>query len=106
MPVVARVFERAEPFAAGGLRRNRGIVDQRVQFAVKSLLGFGDSSLGVAWIGQIDLDVIFRTCLPGAIFRKRMAGAGDDAPAGSRGALDCGGPDAAAGSVEKQGWAR
>ena len=34
VPIVARGVDRAEPLAAVGFRRDRGIVDQRVQFAV------------------------------------------------------------------------
>ncbi len=62
--------------------------------------------VGVVGIGEIDLDVILRPRFPRAIFRKRMARAGDDAPAGGGEALHRGVADAAAGSGEQQRAAR
>ncbi len=106
-PDVLRGVDRGQPLAAFGLRRDRGVVDQRVQLAVgQPPLDFVDGVLGVVGIGEIDLDVILRAHLPRAILRKRMARAGDDAPAGGGEALHRGVADAAAGSGEQQRAAR
>ena len=106
MPILARGFDRAEPLAAGGLGRDRGVVDQRMQFAVEPPLGFGDRGLGIFRIGKVDLDVVLRSRLPRTVFRKRMARAGDDAPAGGGKALHGGVADAAAGAGQKERAAR
>ena len=64
VPDVARGVDRAEPLAARRLRRDRGVVDQRVQLAVQPPLDLGDRRVGVVRIGEIDLDVILRARLP------------------------------------------
>src|SRR6185312_8890669 len=69
-------------------------------------LDLGDRGERVRLIREVDLDVILGARLPWAIFGKRMAGAGDDAPTGGREALDRSVPDAAACSGEKQSAAR
>src|SRR5580704_4342107 len=106
MPVVARGLERTKPLAPGGLWRDRGIVDQRMQLAIEAPLGFRDCRRGVFGIGQIDLNVVFGAGFPRAIFRKRMPRAGDDAPAGRRETLDGGMADAAACPGQEQRAAR
>ena len=64
-----RGVDRAEPLAAFGLGRDRGIVDQRVQLAVvEPPLDLGDRRIGVAGIGEIDLDVILRAPSPTGSF--------------------------------------
>ena len=64
----------AEPRAAFGLRRNRGVVDQRVQLAAfQPLADFRDRPRGVGMVGEVDLDVILRAGVPRAVFRERDA---------------------------------
>ena len=97
---VSIVPSREPPFA---LRRNRGVVDQRMQrAALEPLADFADRARGVGVIGKIDLDVILGAGVPWAIFRERMPRAGEDAPAGGREADHGGMPDAAAGAGQKQ----
>ena len=64
------------------------------------------AAVRVAGLGEIDLDVIFRSHLPRAVFRERVARAGDHPPAGRREALDGGVADAAACSGEQKRAAR
>ena len=60
-----RGVDRGQPLAALGLGRDRGVVDQRVQFAVdQPLLDLRDGALGVVGIGEIDLDVVLRAQPP------------------------------------------
>jgi hypothetical protein len=60
--------DRAEAGAARALRRDRGIVDQRVQFAaIDPLLDLGDGAQGVLGIGEIDLDVVLGAGAPTGI---------------------------------------
>src|SRR6185312_2060392 len=97
----------AEPAATRRLRRDRGVVHQRMQFVVlQPLTDLGNRACGVGMIGEVDLDVILRSGAPWADFRKRMPRAGDDAPAGGgkpdRGRVT----DAAAGAGRKQGTPR
>jgi len=106
LPYVERGRDRAEPRAPLSLRRDAGIVDQRVQLAVDPPLDLGDCGLRVGRVGQVHLDMILRAGLPGAVFRKRMARAGDHPPARGREALDRGVSDAAACSGEQQRAAR
>ncbi|GCC47718.1 hypothetical protein chiPu_0032117 [Chiloscyllium punctatum] len=73
----------AEPAAAHRLRRDRGVVDQRMQLViVQPLPDLRDRAHGVVMAAEIDLDVIFRPGAPRANLRKRMPREGDDAPAG------------------------
>src|ERR1700678_4378933 len=70
--------------------------------ALETLADFCNRTRGIVVVGKVDLDVIFRACVPRTIFWKRMARTGDDAPAG-RGKADHGRmADAAAGPGEKQ----
>jgi hypothetical protein len=69
-------------------------------------LDLGDRARGVGVVGEVDLDVILRSHLPRAVLRKRMARAGDDAPAGGREADHGGMADAAAGAGQQQRAAR
>src|SRR4051812_10040847 len=69
-------------------------------------LDFADGGLGAVEIGEVDLDVILRAHLPGAVLREWMARAGDYAPAGGREALHGGMADAAARSGEQERAAR
>src|SRR5205085_5980387 len=96
-------IDRAEPLAAFGLRRNRGIVDERMQRAAfQPPADFGNRAGGVVMVSKVDLDVVLRPRVPRAVFRERMPRAGDDAPAGRRKADHGGVSDAAAGSGQKQ----
>jgi hypothetical protein len=106
VPILARSFDRAEPFAAGGFGRDRRVVDQRVQFAMQPALGLGDRLFGVFRIGEIDLDVILRARLPRTILWKGMPRTGDDAPAGGGKTLHCGVANAATCSSEEERAAR
>ena len=107
VPDLARGVDRAEPLAAFGLGRDRGVVDQRMQLAVvEPVLDLGDRRIGARGVGEIDLDVILRAHLPRAVFRKAVARAGDHAPAGGGEALHRRVADAAACAGEQQGAAR
>ena len=67
-------IDRAEPAAAFRLRRDRGIVDQRVQLAAfQPLADFRDRARGVGVVGEVDLDVILRPGAPRAVFRETDA---------------------------------
>src|SRR5580698_3833509 len=77
-----------------------------MQFAVDAPLDFRNRLIGVLRLRQIDLNVILGSSLPGTILRERVARAGDDAPAGSRKALDGGVANAAACSGEEKGATR
>src|SRR5581483_974659 len=106
-PDLDRGVERAEPLAAFGLGRDRRVVDQRVQLvALDAPPDLLDRGYRVLLVGEIDLDVVLRSRLPGTVFRERMARAGDHAPARGRKPLDGGVADAAAGSGQEQGTAR
>ena len=64
-------LDRGQPLAALGLGRDRGVVDERVQFAVvEPLLDLVDRGERVGGIGEIDLDMILRSHLPRAVFRE------------------------------------
>ena len=96
-------IDRAEPSAALGLRRDRGVVDQSVQRAAfQPLADFRNRPRGVGVVGEVDLDVVLGSRVPRAVFRKRMPRAGDDAPAGAGKADHRGVADAAAGPGQKQ----
>src|SRR5947207_9711632 len=92
-----------ESGAVVGLRRNRGVVDQRMQFTVfQPLPYFRNRARGVVVVGEVDLDVILGACAPRALFGEGMPRAGDDTPTGA-GKPDRGGmADSAAGSSQKQ----
>src|SRR5205814_776160 len=77
-------------------------VDQRVQLAVEPPLDLGDRRVGVVGVGEVDLDVILRAGLPRTVFRERMPRRREDAPPGSREALDGRMSDAAARAGQKQ----
>ena len=68
----------AEPRAAVGLRRDRGVVDQRVQLVVlQPLADFRNRARGVGVVGEVDLDVILRArrptgSLPGKACREQV----------------------------------
>ena len=99
--------DRAHARAAVGLRRDRGVVDERVQLAVfEAALDLGDRVRGVRDVAEVDLDVILGPGFPRTVFRERMARAGDDAPARGREALHRRMPDAAAGAGQQQRAAR
>ena len=95
-----------EPLAALELRRNPGIVDERMELALDAPLDLADRRERVLGIGEVDLDVVLRARLPRAILREGMARAGDDAPAGRGEALDRRMADAAARPGEEQRAAR
>jgi hypothetical protein len=79
LPVLELGIDGAEAGAGLPLRRNAGIVDQCVQpstLRCQARLHFGDGAQGVASIGQIDLDVILRPHLPGAVLGEGVARAG------------------------------
>ena len=64
----------AEPRAACALRRNRGVVDQRMQrAALEPLADFADRARGVVVVGEVDLDVILGAGVPRAILRETDA---------------------------------
>src|SRR5271155_1745049 len=70
--------------------------------AFQPFADFRNRPRGVVMVGEVDLDVILRSGAPRTFLRKRMARAGDDAPAGA-GKADHGGmADAAAGAGQKQ----
>ena len=98
-------LQAAQPAASLALRRDRRVVDERVQPAAlrfQPLLHHGDGRKGVVGIGEIDLDVVLGACLPGAVLREAVARAGDHAPAGRGEALHRGVADAAAGAGQDQ----
>ena len=72
VPDVDRGIERAEPLAAVGLGRDRGVVDQRVQLvAVEPALDLLDRFQRVGLVGEIDLDVVLGAGVPRAVLRER-----------------------------------
>jgi len=77
-----------------------------VQLAVQPIPDLSDGARRVVGIGEIDLDVVFGPCFPRAVLRKRMARAGDHAPAGGGEAFDRRMADPAARSREEQRAAR
>src|SRR5207302_6421457 len=96
-------IDRAEPPAASRLRRNRGVVDQRMQRAAfQPLADFRNRPRGVGVVGKVDLDMILWPGVPWAVFREGVPRTGDDAPAGA-GKADHGRmADAAAGAGQEQ----
>jgi hypothetical protein len=102
-PYVGGCVERAESLAAVGLGRDSGIVVQRMQLVtIEPALDLGDRLGGIAFVSEVDLDVILRSGLPRAILRERMTRAGDHAPPGGRESLDGGVAYASACSGQKQ----
>src|SRR5581483_5568928 len=100
-------LDRGEPFAAGSLGRDRGIVNQRVQLAgLESALDLGNRRERAVAVAEVDLDVILRSRFPRAVFWERMPRAGDHVPTGGGKTLHRGVADAAAGAGEEQGTAR
>ena len=77
-----------------------------MQLAVQAVLDLVDCARGVVGIGEVDLDVILGSRFPRAVFRERMARAGDHAPTGGGKPLDGRMPDPTAGSGQQQGAAR
>src|SRR5580698_2628821 len=77
-----------------------------MEFAMDAPLDLVDGGERVFGIGEVDLDMILGAGFPWAIFRKRMARTGDDAPAGRGEALHRGVADAAARPGEEQRAAR
>src|SRR5882757_2993962 len=78
-----------------------------MQFAVvEPLLDLGDRRERAGGIGKVDLDVILRPHLPGAILGEWVARAGDDAPTGGRKSLHRGMTDAAARSRQQESASR
>jgi hypothetical protein len=66
-------MKRIEPPALLALRRDAGIVDQRLQSAAgQAVADFVDGPLGIGGIGQIDLDMILRSHFPRAVLGKGM----------------------------------
>lgn len=87
LPVLQPRAERAEPAAAFAFRRDRRVVDERMQPALLSpepLLHLDNGADDVVRVGEIDLDVVIGAGLPGTVMRKWVTRAGDHAPA-SRG---------------------
>lgn len=71
--------------AACSLRRDRGIVDQRMQLVVlQAPADFRDRTHGVVMVAKVDLDVILGPALPRADFRKACREQVMNAPAGRR----------------------
>ena len=81
-----------------------GVVDQRIQTAVK--LGFDrlDRLDGLFRIGKVDLDVILFAPWPWAARVKGLARTGQHPPAFRRKPLDGGVPDASRGAGENDGF--
>ena len=107
LPVLQRRLDGFQPRAALALGRDGGVADERVEPAVLGLEAFAhfaDRAFGIGGIGEVDLDVILRPHLPGAVLREGVARAGDDAPARRGEALHRGVADAAAGAGEDQGF--
>ena len=103
-PVRELGLEQPEARAAGTFRRNRGIVDERVQpAALQALAHLADGALGILDVGEIDLQVILRTGAPGTVLGKRMARTGDDAPSRRREPFDRRMADPARGAGEQHG---
>ena len=65
---------------------------------------FSDCLADIFLIGEVDLDVIFRTGRPGAIVGKILSRAGDDAPPGPRKTLHRRMADATAGTGQDQSF--
>src|SRR5262249_15236030 len=106
IPNIERCLDRAHARAAVHLRRDGGIVDERVQLAVgKPALDLGNGDGGVVRICEIDLDVVLGPGLPRALLREGVARAGDDPPACAGESLDGRVADAAACTGQQQGSA-
>ena len=105
LPVVELGVDGVQPGAAVALGRDAGVVDQRAEAGVlrlEALPHLADGFQRVLGIGQVDLNVVLRARLPGAVLREGVARAGDDAPAGRGEALDRGMADAARGAGQDQ----
>ncbi len=105
LPVLERGLDGAEPRAALALGRDGGVADQRVEAPVlglEPLPHLADGAQRVGRVGEIDLDVILRPHLPGAVLGEGVARAGDHAPARRGEALDGSVADAARGTGEDQ----
>ena len=101
-------FDAAEPGTSLALRRDRRVVDQRIQPAAlcfQPLLHHGDRLHRIVGIGEVDLDVVFRPGLPRAILGKAVTRAGDHPPAGRGEALHRGMADAPGRAGQDQGLA-
>src|SRR5690606_10443100 len=106
LPDVDRRIERTQTRSALSLGRDRGIVDKRMKKTVcETAFDLGNGLLGVLGIGEIDLNGSLRPHFPWTVFRKGMARACDDAPAGGGKAFYRGVADAAAGSCQQKGAA-
>ena len=107
VPDIDRGVDRGQARTAVRFGRDRGIVDQGMQFAVlEPLLDLGDRRERAGGIGKVDLDVILRPHLPGAVLGEWVARAGDDAPTGRGKSLHRGMADAAARSRQQESAAR
>ena len=101
------VCDRGQPRAAVRFWRDCGIVDERMQLTFRQpALDFIDRLRRVGRIAEIDLNVVFGPGLPRTVFRKRMARAGNDAPAGGRKTLHRRMADPAACAGQQQRAAR
>ena len=95
LPPCAQVrCQRRQTRAAGAFRADAGIVHQRVQLAIDLGLDHLKRRYGLIGAGKVDLDVILFPARPRAARVKRLARTGQNTPAFSRKALDCGVPDA------------
>ena len=103
VPYVERGIDGGEALAGLRLRGDRRVVDERVELVViEPPLDLCDRLARALGIGKIDLDVVLGSHLPWAVFWKRVARAGNHAPAGGGEALDGRMPNAAARSGKKE----
>src|SRR5690606_18063547 len=102
-----RRIDRVHALAVAELGRDGGIVDQRMQLAAlpfEAMTDFSDGDADVFLVGEVHLDVVFRSGRPWAVFGERLPRTGDDAPPFARKALDGGMADAAARARQHDGF--
>ena len=80
-PIHQVSVQRAQPLSIRPLRRNTGVVDQRIEASIQFILNDPNSINRICGVGQVHLHVIFTSSAPGTFFRDRVARTGDDPPA-------------------------
>ena len=103
LPVGFFGFQRVQARAACLFGADGGVVDERMEaraLRFQLLLHHADGAHGVFGVGKINFDMILRPRIPRAVFRKGIARAGDDAPAGGGKAFHRGMPNATGGTRE------
>ncbi|MCY1294862.1 hypothetical protein D9M70_441780 [compost metagenome] len=96
-PDIGIRIQHTEAALARPLRRNAGIVDERVQPTVRQALAHGRcQAVNLREIRKVRLDMALAGGRPGAFFGKGLAGYGENAPALRLEELDRRMPDPAA----------